>query len=278
MRRSRQCLLLLDLVDSTRVAERLGNVKAAQLFFLHDRLVRSEINKWNGTEIDKTDGFLVIFDRVGEALNFAIRYNAKITPKVGIRARIGVHYGDVILKENHKYDVKRGAKPLELESVHKAIGARIMGLAGGSQILISSIARKVYESESSFRLPSVVAIKQMGSYRLKGVSKPMVVSAVGIDTPTSFVFSTPKGNSKAVLLNSGTPFRDWNWREYYALFMKLVVIFLVGCFLFLIWGGITYKFMGDFLESGTGVPFRYLRQQLAVLYGIFQNIMNIFNL
>ena len=274
MRSSRKCLLLLDLVDSTKVAERLGNLKSAQLFFFHDRLVRSEINKWHGTEIDKTDGFLVIFDHVGQALNFAIRYNSKITPQVGIRARIGIHYGEVILKENHTYDVARGAKPLELESVHKAIGARVMSLAGGSQILISSVARNVYERNPYPKLPEVVAIKQVGVYKLKGVSKPMVVSAVGVDTPTTFVFHTPVGHSKAVLLKKGTPFSDWGLKEYSGALIELFLVVDLFCLALLFIGGLQSRFLGDILESGTGIPFDYLRETLKELIQIMGNFFS----
>ena len=45
-------------------------------------------------------------------------------------SRVGIHLGEVVLRENSPEDVARGAKPLEVEGLAKAIAARVMSLAG----------------------------------------------------------------------------------------------------------------------------------------------------
>ncbi len=56
-------LLLSDLVNSTLLVERLGDRRAAELFARHDRLARDLLPEYGGVEIDKTDGFLMLFER-----------------------------------------------------------------------------------------------------------------------------------------------------------------------------------------------------------------------
>jgi len=67
-------LVLCDLADSTALTERLGDLRAAELFRRHDRLARTLVHQFGGREIDKTDGFLMMFDRPIEAVAFALAY------------------------------------------------------------------------------------------------------------------------------------------------------------------------------------------------------------
>ena len=53
-------LLLCDLVSSTRLVERLGDVAAAELLARHDRIARDLLATHNAREIDKSDGFLLL--------------------------------------------------------------------------------------------------------------------------------------------------------------------------------------------------------------------------
>ncbi len=50
-------LLLTDLVDSTKLVEKLGDARAYEVATRHDRASRDLLPKWGGLEIDKTDGF-----------------------------------------------------------------------------------------------------------------------------------------------------------------------------------------------------------------------------
>ena len=72
-----RALLLTDVVDSTQLAERLGDAAAAELGAAHDRVARDLLRAWRGREIDKTDGMLMLFDAAADAVGFALAYHAR---------------------------------------------------------------------------------------------------------------------------------------------------------------------------------------------------------
>ena len=55
-------LLLTDVVDSTQLSLRVGDVEMARVWIAHDRAARDLLPIWRGREIDKTDGMLLLFD------------------------------------------------------------------------------------------------------------------------------------------------------------------------------------------------------------------------
>src|SRR5437764_3690098 len=135
-------LLLCDLVASTQLVERLGDSTAANLLTRHDRVARDLLSTFNGREIDKSDGFLLLFERPIEAVRFAMAYQAELRVlgasfDVPMTARVGIHLGEVMLRENSPRDVARGAKPLEVEGLAKATAARVMSLAGNGRTLLT---------------------------------------------------------------------------------------------------------------------------------------------
>src|SRR5690349_7952190 len=67
-------LVLADLVESTALTEQLGDVRAIEIFRKHDRMARDLVARHGGREIDKTDGFLVLFDRPIRGIAFALDY------------------------------------------------------------------------------------------------------------------------------------------------------------------------------------------------------------
>lgn len=60
-------LLFTDIVDSTRLVERLGDARAAQLWAEYDRRARLLLAEHRGREIDRSDGFFLLFDDVAAA-------------------------------------------------------------------------------------------------------------------------------------------------------------------------------------------------------------------
>jgi predicted ATPase/class 3 adenylate cyclase len=161
-------LLLSDIVDSTLWGQRLGEGAAAALWTQHDRLARDLLRDWRGREIDKSDGFLLLFDRVADALGYAAVYHAMLaTLEPPLAARVGVHSAPVTLRENPPHDVQRGAKPLEVDGVAKPVAARIMALARPGQTLLSAAARAAVASEAALRFAS------HGHWQFKGVDQPV---------------------------------------------------------------------------------------------------------
>ena len=52
-------IVLLDLIGSTAFVERVGAKDAAIWLQYHDRLARSLLYKFDGREIDRSDGFML---------------------------------------------------------------------------------------------------------------------------------------------------------------------------------------------------------------------------
>jgi WD40 repeat protein/serine/threonine protein kinase len=183
--RTLRTLLVSDLVSSTALVEMLGDARAAEVFQHHDLLARDLLRAYNGVEIDKTDGFLLLFERPLDAVVYALAYHQGLQElsaeiEVTLASRVGIHLGELYLRRNPAEHVARGAKPIEVEGLAKAIAARLMSVAGGGQTLLTrgafDLARRAAVGE--------VAGEEMewlahGRYLLKGVDEPVDVFEVG---------------------------------------------------------------------------------------------------
>lgn len=179
-------LALCDLVDSTGLVERLGDQRAATLLRRHDRLTRDLMLLHQGQEIDKTDGFLILFERPIHAIAFALAYQRELIrlseeEKINVRARIGVHVGDVLVWQNEPADVVHGAKPLEVEGLVKPVTARLASLALPGQILVSGVAASLAQRSHGELGANADRTRWInhGRYRFKGVPEPLIVYEVG---------------------------------------------------------------------------------------------------
>jgi predicted ATPase/class 3 adenylate cyclase len=181
-------LLLTDVVNSTGLAEALGDSGTATLWMAHDRLARDLLPAWRGREIDKTDGMLLLFEATADAVGYALAYQrALATLDPPLKARAGLHVGPVTLRENSQSDIALGAKPLEVEGAAKATAARAMSIAMGGQILLSAVARQAL-GDTGARLQS------HGHWRLKGVAEPIELFEVA---DTDAPFTPPPDPDKA---------------------------------------------------------------------------------
>lgn len=181
-------LVVCDIADSTALVERMGDQNAANMIRKHDRLARALIEQHRGREIDKTDGFLLLFDRPIQAAAFALDYQRGLkhlsaAEGVVVRARVGVHMGDVVIWENAPEDVARGAKPIEVEGLVKPVAARLAQLALPQQILMSSAAAGIARrAQGELGVHAAhVHWKEHGRYKFKGLPEPIEVFEVGED-------------------------------------------------------------------------------------------------
>ncbi len=181
-----RALLLTDLVGSTELIESLGDVRSYEVFARHDRLARDLVEKFDGIEIDKTDGFLFLFERPVDAVGCAMAYHHELmmlSQEFGVElvARAGIHFGEVHLRRNSDLDVARGAKPVEVEGLAKPLAARVMALARGGQTLMTQgafeLARRAVEAEEP--LAQGLTWLSHGTYQLKGVEAPTPIFEVG---------------------------------------------------------------------------------------------------
>jgi predicted ATPase/class 3 adenylate cyclase len=169
-----KALLLTDVVDSTRLAQQLGEVAVAALWAGHDRVVRELLSARGGRELDKTDGMLLLFDSAAAAVDYALAYRhalSRMDPP--LQARVGLHLGPVALRESRPEDVARGAKPLEVDGVAKATAARVMSVALGGQILLTGDALQALGTAAAPRTQS------HGHWCLKGLAEPVELFEVG---------------------------------------------------------------------------------------------------
>ena len=178
-----RALVLFDLVDSTRLVERLGDSRAAQLMRQHDRMARDVMRDHEGTELDRTDGFLTMFERPAQAVRFALEYKRRLrTLAEGLgqplQARAGIHFGDIVVWENAPEDVQRGARPSEVDGLAISVVARVTALALPDQILVTDVAEAVARRARKEFEPDVRWLLH-GRYALKGLPDAIAIFEVG---------------------------------------------------------------------------------------------------
>ena len=163
-------LLLTDLVDSTATTQRIGAVAAARLWGLHDQLARSLLQTWRGLEIDKSDGFLLVFHDPQDAAHYALAYQQALASlPEPVLARVGLHVAAITLRRNGADDIERGAKHWEVDDwLAKAVAARVMTLAPGGRCLVSADAATALAG-------SGLRLQGHGHWRLQGVAEPIAL-------------------------------------------------------------------------------------------------------
>ena len=88
-------ILFTDVVASTETAANLGDRRWRELLASHHDVVRAEIERHGGKEINTTgDGFLVTFDGPGRAIR-AARAIRNAVRTLGIEIRAGLHTGEI---------------------------------------------------------------------------------------------------------------------------------------------------------------------------------------
>ncbi|MGZ8629819.1 MAG: adenylate/guanylate cyclase domain-containing protein [Actinomycetota bacterium] len=153
-------LLFTDIVDSTHHAVKLGDHAWTRLLAEHNQVVRTAIETHRGREVKTLgDGFLSMFTTPGRALRCAGDIVRSVQP-LGISIRAGVHTGEIEI-----VDVN------DIAGITVHIAARIGAEAGPNEVLVSSDAKDLAVGQS-------LSFRSVGSIRLKGMPKPVAVSAL----------------------------------------------------------------------------------------------------
>jgi pimeloyl-ACP methyl ester carboxylesterase len=143
-------VLFTDIVGSTARAAELGDTRWRALLDEHDTIVRRELARFGGREIDTAgDGFLATFDGPGRAIRCARAIRDALAP-TGLAVRAGVHTGEVEV---------RGERIGGL-AVH--IGARVAATGGGGDIVVSNTVKDLLAG-------SGLTFADRGEHQLKGV-------------------------------------------------------------------------------------------------------------
>jgi class 3 adenylate cyclase len=143
-------IVFTDIVGSTQRAAELGDRRWHDMLDNHDRIVRHELQRFRGREVNTAgDGFVATFTSPSVALDCAEAIVEAVRP-LGIEIRAGVHAGEVEV---------RG---VDIAGMAVHIAARVAGLAGPSEVLASSTVREIVTgSRRSFT--------EHGEHELKGV-------------------------------------------------------------------------------------------------------------
>lgn len=181
----RCALVLTDLVDSTRLFERLGEREATRLLAAEEGIARRLVRQFGGQEIDRSDGFLILFEEAWQAVAFALEYQLALEVLSrqrgrSLQSKVGIHVATVQLFRHSAEDVARGAKPIEVSGLGKPVAARLMSAAQPGQILLSDTARAEAEPECRQRVAELGELEWVahGAFRLKGVEEPVVLHEV----------------------------------------------------------------------------------------------------
>jgi class 3 adenylate cyclase len=157
--RSLATLLMTDIVESTPTASRLGDARWRQLLADHDRVVRNQLERFRGRELDTTgDGFFASFESAAAAVLCARAIRDSIRT-LDLEVRIGVHTGEIESTAN-------GVRGIAIHAL-----ARIMSAAGASEILVSPVTKALTEG-------SGLTFVERGAHSLKGLVAPMELFGV----------------------------------------------------------------------------------------------------
>jgi class 3 adenylate cyclase len=144
-------LLFTDIVESTAMAERLGDAPWKRLLAAHRDDVRNLLDRYRAVEVDTAgDGFFARFDSPGSAVRCAAGV-VESAGRLGLKVRAGVHSGEVEV-------VGR-----ELRGVAVHLAARIMGAAAPDEVLVSATTRDLVAGAG-------LEFQERGTFELKGIS------------------------------------------------------------------------------------------------------------
>ena len=143
-------VLFTDLVGSTSRAAELGDTQWRDLLEKHDALVRRQLARYRGQEIETTgDGFFATFDGPARAIRCASAIRDAVR-ELGLEVRAGLHTGECEQLD----DRIRGI------AVH--IGARVAAEAQAGEVLVSRTVKDLVSG-------SGLEFEDRGPRELKGV-------------------------------------------------------------------------------------------------------------
>ena len=143
-------VLFTDIVGSTQHASKLGDREWKALLEQHDEILRREIHRLGGREVDTAgDGFFATFDGPARAVRCATAVGDAVRT-LGLEIRAGCHTGEVELRGDNLAGI----------AVH--IGARISALAQPSEVLVSQTVKDLVAG-------SGLVFEDAGEHELKGV-------------------------------------------------------------------------------------------------------------
>ena len=143
-------LLFTDIVDSTTQLAELGDAGWRELLERHHALVRRELARARGREVDTAgDGFFAAFDGPARAVRCAKSIVEGVS-ELGIHVRTGLHTGECELTDG------------KISGIAVHTGARVAAHAGPGEVLVSSTVKDLVAG-------SGLEFEDRGVHELKGI-------------------------------------------------------------------------------------------------------------
>jgi class 3 adenylate cyclase len=157
--RGLRAIMFTDIVGSTALTARLGDVRGLEMIRAHDALTRRALEDHSGREVKRTgDGIMASFQCIANAVACGCsiqrafeRFNIESEEK--LRVRVGIHAGEPVEDDNDLFGV----------TVH--VAARICKQAAPDSVAVSTIVRDLTGGRFSFA--------ELGHFHLKGISGPI---------------------------------------------------------------------------------------------------------
>jgi pimeloyl-ACP methyl ester carboxylesterase len=152
-------VLFTDVVESTAMAVELGDRRWRDLLQNYYTLVRREVGRARGREIDTAgDGLFASFDGPARAIRCASAIVSAVRP-LGIAVRAGLHTGECeVIGE-------------KIGGIAVHIGARVAAMAGPGEVLVSHTVRDLVAG-------SGIRFQDRGTHVLRGVPGAWALFAV----------------------------------------------------------------------------------------------------
>jgi serine/threonine protein kinase/tetratricopeptide (TPR) repeat protein len=163
------------------------------------RRLRDLLAQHGGVEVEKGEALLAVFERPADALACALDYQRALAElsaslQLPLKARAGLHLGELLLVRPGRAEVGRGARPLEVEGAAKDLVKRLGSLARGGQVLLTQgafdLARRAgghalsgsgtrRDEEDEPGEEGALRWLAHGTYLVDGVEGPLEVFEVG---------------------------------------------------------------------------------------------------
>ena len=130
-------ILFTDVEGSTALTHKLGDARAREVMREHERMVRTALGAYGGSEIKTTgDGFMASFASASQALKCAVAMQRAFAEhneaaEEPIRVRMGLNAGEPI------------AEAEDLFGTAVNLAARIAAQAAGGEILVAGVVREL---------------------------------------------------------------------------------------------------------------------------------------
>jgi class 3 adenylate cyclase len=143
-------VMFTDIVGSTERAAKLGDRAWRDLLQDHHILVRRELARFRGEELDTAgDGFFAVFDGPARAISCARAIVGGVR-ELDLEVRAGVHTGECEVQDG------------KVTGIAVNIGARVAAAAGPMEVLVSRTVKDLVAG-------SGIEFEERGTHELKGV-------------------------------------------------------------------------------------------------------------